>query len=100
MQVRYVGEREVPERMSTEHLRTEERVVEETVTSPCSPMECGGGCVPVNRGVSGNGVSLSSCSLDYDGLPPRVLLPHVDNPVGLSLMPSFHHFICLPAVWH
>jgi hypothetical protein len=58
--VRYVGEREVPERMSTEHLRTEERVVEETVTSPCSPMECAGGCVPVNRGVAGNGVSLSS----------------------------------------
>ncbi len=72
VQVRYVGEREVPERMSTEHLRTEERVVEETVTSPCSPMECGGGCVPVNHGVSGNGVSLSSS----------------------------HQSICLPAVWH
>lgn len=52
VQVRYVGEREVPERMSMEHLRTEERVVEETVTSPCSPLECGG-CVPTNRG---NGV--------------------------------------------
>ncbi len=71
VQVRYVGEREVPERMSTEHLRTEERVVEETVTSPCSPMECAGGCVPLNRGVSGNGVSLSC-----------------------------HHSLCLPAVWH
>lgn len=56
MQVRYVGEREVPERMSTEHLRTEERVVEETVTSPCSPLECNG-CVPTTRGVTGNGVS-------------------------------------------
>ncbi|KAA6429130.1 MAG: hypothetical protein FRX49_01239 [Trebouxia sp. A1-2] len=56
-EVRYVGEREVPERMSTEHLRTEERVVEETVTSPCSPMECGGGCVPVNRGVGMAGAS-------------------------------------------
>ena len=52
-----MGEREVPERMSTEHLRTEERVVEETVTSPCSPLECNG-CVPIGRGVSGNGVSL------------------------------------------
>lgn len=57
MQVRYVGEREVPERMSTEHLRTEERVIEETVTSPCSPLECNG-CVPTNRGVAGNGVSI------------------------------------------
>ena len=56
IQVRYVGEREVPERMSTEHLRTEERVVEETVTSPCSPLECNG-CVPTTRGVAGNGVS-------------------------------------------
>lgn len=56
MQVRYVGEREVPERMSTEHLRTEERVVEETVTSPCSPLQCNG-CVPTTRGVAGNGVS-------------------------------------------
>lgn len=56
MQVRYVGEREVPERMSTEHLRTEERVVEETVTSPCSPLECNGS-VPTTRGVAGNGVS-------------------------------------------
>ena len=55
LQVRYVGEREVPERMSTEHLRTEERVVEETVTSPCSPLECNG-CVPTSRGVAGNGV--------------------------------------------
>lgn len=57
MQVRYVGEREVPERMSTEHLRTEERVIEETVTSPCSPLECNG-CVPTGRGVAGNGVSI------------------------------------------
>ena len=56
VQVRYVGEREVPERMSTEHLRTEERVVEETVTSPCSPLECNG-CVPTGRAVAGNGVS-------------------------------------------
>ena len=51
-----MGEREVPERMSSEHLRTEERVVEETVTSPCSPLECNG-CVPTSRGVAGNGVS-------------------------------------------
>ena len=56
VQVRYVGEREVPEAMSTEHLRTEERVVEETVTSPCSPLECNG-CVPSMRGAAGNGVS-------------------------------------------
>ena len=59
LQVRYVGEREVPEAMSTEHLRTEERIVEETVTSPCSPLECNG-CVPTTRGVAGNGVSLPS----------------------------------------
>ena len=62
-----MGEREVPEAMSTEHLRTEERVVEETVTSPCSPMECNG-CVPTMRG-AGNGVSILSlhefsCLLD------------------------------------
>ena len=59
LQVRYVGEREVPEAMSTEHLRTEERVVEETVTSPCSPMECGG-CVPTMRGAANGVSSLSS----------------------------------------
>ena len=52
-----MGEREVPERMSTEHLRTEERVVEETVTSPCSPLECNG-CMPTSHGVAGNGVSI------------------------------------------
>ena len=57
VQVRYVGEREVPERMSTKHLRTEERVVEEAVTSPCSPLECNG-CVPTRRGDAGNGVSI------------------------------------------
>ena len=68
LQVRYVGEREVPERMSTEHLRTEERVVEETVTSPCSPLECNG-CVPTSRGVAGNGVS-SLLSTSAVACPP------------------------------
>ena len=63
-----MGEREVPERMSTEHLRTEERVVEETVTSPCSPLECNG-CVPTSHGVSGNGVSLllTTCAPNFNG---------------------------------
>ncbi|KAL3142378.1 hypothetical protein ABBQ38_002714 [Trebouxia sp. C0009 RCD-2024] len=60
-EVRYVGEREVPERMSTEHLRTEERVIEETVTSPCSPLECNG-CVPTNRGVAGNGLGMTGAT--------------------------------------
>ena len=60
MQVRYVGEREVPERMTAEHLRTEERVIEEVVTSPCSPLQCGGGnCGPTSR-TMGNGESHSS----------------------------------------
>lgn len=77
MQVRYVGEREVPERMSTEHLRTEERVIEETVTSPCSPLECNG-CVPTGRGVAGNGVSIlhgnnSAIALDCLVLPKDCL---------------------------
>ena len=54
-----MGEREVPEQMSTEHLRTEERVIEETVTSPCSPLQCNG-CGPTPRAVSGNGVSIAA----------------------------------------
>ena len=41
LQVRYVGERELPDRLSMEHLKTEERVVEETHTAPCSPFNCG-----------------------------------------------------------
>eukprot|EP00891_Asterochloris_glomerata_P005557 jgi/Astpho2/5557/Aster-x0687 len=40
-EVRYVGERELPDRLSMEHLKTEERVVEETHTAPCSPFNCG-----------------------------------------------------------
>ena len=55
LQVRYVGEREMPERMTAEHLRTEERVIDEVVTSPCSPLQCGGGnCGPTSR-TMGNG---------------------------------------------
>jgi len=73
-----VGEREVPERMSTEHLRTEERVVEEVVTSPCSPLECNG-CVPTNRDLAGNGVRL---------YPPREVCQKL--PVKLRLLIPAH----------
>jgi len=43
-------------------------------------------------------VEISVLSLDDDGLPPWVLPPHVDNPVGLSLMKNISASACCALV--
>jgi hypothetical protein len=49
---------------------------------------------PAKIAAAFTGQLFSSFLLDDVGLPPWVLPPHVDNPVGLSLMPC-----CLGQHW-